>query len=291
MRPDVWKKFQDRFAIDEVAEFYGASESPVSTWVKARNNFHQGHVGRSGMLLKLAFGSMSAVVRHDTETGDLLRDPKTGLCSRVEHGEPGELLGALDPNDISDKFVGYWKNEKATNSKVLRDVLKKGDAWFRTGDLMRTDSDGHIHFVDRIGDTFRWKGENVSTGEVESVVSSHPAVKEANVYGVQLPNHDGRVGCAAVVLEQAPTQETMKGLATYLLSRLARYAAPLFIRVVEIMETTGTSKYTKHGLRTQGVDPDKVGDDKVYWMNLGNSAYEPFGKKEWEGIVGGKTKL
>ncbi|PSK34083.1 Fatty acid transporter protein [Elsinoe australis] len=291
IRPDVWRPFKERFAIPQIAEFYGATESPSSTFIKSRNLFGEGAIGRRGILINALTGSQNCLVKHDVETGEPVRDPATGLCVRADTNEAGELLGWLDPKDVKEKFAGYWGNEKATKGKILRDVLKKGDAYFRTGDLLRTDKEGRTFFVDRIGDTFRWKGENVSTGEVEKVVSKHPAVQEVNVYGVQLPGHDGRAGCAAVVFKGDVGEGELRSLAEYVGRTLPRFAAPLFLRRVYTMDTTGTNKYQKHGLRTQGVEPSKVGEDRLYWLDPKSGVYKEFGDREWQTIVGGETRL
>ena len=302
MRPDVWAKFKDRFAIDEIIEFYGATESPASTLNKSRNRFHQGAIGRVGTLLQLTQRKQLVLIRHDMDTGEPWRDPSTGLCARSPPNEPGELLAQLDPDAISDKFQGYWGNEAATASKILRNVLTRGDAYFRTGDLMTGDRDGHTYFVDRVGDSFRWKAENVSTSELERVLGAHAAIAEANVYGVQLPAHDGRAGCAALVfaftaVENAddvsmPNEATLSSIAEHVTTRLPRYARPLFLRAVTRFETTGTAKYTKHGLRTQGVDPGLVTNgDRLFWLHPRHGTYVAFGKDDWQGLVSGKTKL
>ena len=181
----------------------------------------------------------------------------------------------------------------------MRDVFKRGDAWFRSGDLLRWDGEGRLYFSDRIGDTFRWKSENVSTAEVAEALGKHPQVQEANVYGVLVPNHDGRAGCAVVAF--APTQsyppspELLRSLAKHVADTLPRYAYPLFLRVVrEVgLQNTGTNKQQKHGLRVQGVDPVQVEKSAegglLYWLRDGT--YVPFGKKDWRAITGGKVKL
>ncbi|GAB7338360.1 hypothetical protein MBLNU457_4662t1 [Dothideomycetes sp. NU457] len=293
IRPDVWPVFKSRFNIEEIIEFYGATESPAASFVKSRNTFHQGSIGRRGTLLQLMSRGISQLVRHDVDTGTPYRDPTTGRCETVpEDGTSvGELVMKLDPAAIRESFAGYWRNESASNSKIIRGAFVDGDAYFRTGDLMRRDRDGHTFFVDRIGDTFRWKGENVSTGEVEKVVSVDKAVEEVNVYGVELPGHDGRAGCAAVMLKEEPGKDILERLAGVVKKGLPKYAVPIFLRVVSSMETTGTSKYTKQGLRAQGVDPEKTGEDVVFWLSPQSGTYERFGKREWEGIVGGQTKL
>jgi acyl-CoA synthetase (AMP-forming)/AMP-acid ligase II len=163
---------------------------------------------------------------------------------------------------------------------------------FRSGDVLRWDSDGRVYFHDRIGDTFRWKSENVSTAEVAQALGLHPAVQEANVYGVQLPHHDGRAGCVAIVLDTPQANAQMlASLALHARGKLPRYAVPLFIRVVKELgtQTTGTNKQQKHVLRQQGVDPSKVEDDALFWLKGGT--YVPFRPTDWKALEQGGVKL
>ncbi len=191
---------------------------------------------------------------------------------------------------------------------MLRDVFRKGDAWFRSGDVMRWDAEGRIYFQDRLGDTFRWKSENVSTTEVAHVVGLHPAVQHANVYGVQLPHHDGRAGCVALVLNEPATTatgntsinsnnnglakpEVLASLAAHARAGLPKFAVPLFLRVVQdpSAHTTGTNKQQKHVLREQGIAPDAVDGDALFWLH--GETYEPFGPRQWQELNGGRVKL
>lgn len=288
LRPDVWNRFKDRFGIETIAEFYAATEGSGATWNLSRNDFSKGAIGRGGLIAWLLSGSR-AIVEVDWETEQPWRDPVTRFCKKAAIGEPGELLYKLDPLEIEKNFQGYFGNEKASQSKIMRDVLVKGDAYFRTGDTVRYDAEGRTFFSDRIGDTFRWKGENVSTNEVSEVLGHHLAVKEANVYGVELPNHDGRAGCVAIILTEEPSQELMSSLAQHVKEHLPRYATPLFLRVTKGMELTGTNKQQKHMLRAHGVNPDKVGADKLYWLKDGN--YVKFKGSDWQQLLGGKIKL
>ncbi|KAK3939175.1 hypothetical protein QBC46DRAFT_152132 [Diplogelasinospora grovesii] len=301
LRPDVWNRFKERFGIETIAEFYAATEGSFATFNLSRNDFTKGAVGRSGSLFNLLVGGNIALVQVDHETDLPFRDPKTGFCCRVKTGEPGELLFRLPPNDIGSRFQGYYGDKDATNKKIMRDVFSKGDAWFRTGDVVKWDNENRVYFADRIGDTFRWKSENVSTAEVAQVVGLHPAVREANVYGVELPRHEGRAGCAAVVLEPSallpgdggaqPSNDTLKSLAAHVKRGLPKYALPLFIRVVKdgSLHTTGTNKQQKHVLRGEGVEPGKTGQDGIFWLK--GDAYAKFGPKEWNEITAGKVKL
>ncbi|EFQ31927.1 AMP-binding enzyme [Colletotrichum graminicola M1.001] len=289
LRPDVWNKFKDRFGIDTIAEFYAATEGSFGTWNLSRNDFAKGAVGRNGMLYSLILGFDVALAQMDENNEAPLRDKKTGMCKPAKPGEPGELIFRLSPNDLNRRFQGYYGNPDATKAKIMRDVFSKGDAWFRTGDVVRWDCEGRLYFSDRIGDTFRWKSENVSTQEVGEAVGSHPAVQEANVYGVELPNHDGRAGCAAVVLHCKPSDEVMKSIAKHVKESLPKYALPLFLRVIppHAMQRTGTNKQQKHDLRAQGVKPGIPGD--VYWLK--NDTYVPFSKRDWDELNGGRVRL
>ena len=223
-----------------------------------------------------------------------MRDPATGLCVRADQGEAGELLARLDENNIKEGFSGYYRDTSSTDKKILRDVMRKGDAYFRTGDLIRREG-GSTYFVDRIGDTFRWKSENVATSEVASVMGSHPAVAEANVYGVLVPGHDGRAGCATLVLKDGARLEeaTLAGLAELARANLAHYAVPVFLRVAEKLETTGTNKTVKHALREEGVEPGKVekggSGDRLFWLR--GAAYVPFRERDWERLQGEGVRL
>ncbi|GAP91620.1 putative AMP-binding enzyme [Rosellinia necatrix] len=290
LRPDVWARFQERFGIESVGEFYASTEGSGGTWNYSRNDFSRGAIGRNGWLYGLFMRSRNAVVARDHETDAPCRDPKTGLCISVPRGEIGELLFAL-PEDITRNFQGYYNNPSATDKKILRDVFKKGDAYFRTGDLMSWDSEGRMYFHDRIGDTFRWKSENVATTEVSATIGLHPAVDEANVYGVQLPNHDGRAGCAAIALKTSPNEALLRSLAEHARAKLPKYAVPIFLRLGHGLSAaiTGTNKQQKHRLRLEGVDPVKVGDDELYWLK--GDTYVRFGAEDWARMNAGQVKL
>lgn len=231
----------------------------------------------------------------DWETELPYRDPKTGLCQRVAVDTPGELLFGVNAADISKNFQGYFNNNKASQTKIMRDVLKKGDAWFRTGDVIRRDSNGLTFFMDRIGDTFRWKSENVSTNEVSESLGRHPVVHEANVYGVELPHHDGRAGCVSITLDGDVNEPLLNDLADHAQRTLPKFAVPVFLRVRSredsLGTTTGTNKQQKHVLRQQGVDPRLVGDDELYWLKPGNPGYMKFEEGDWNEMVSGRVKL
>jgi acyl-CoA synthetase (AMP-forming)/AMP-acid ligase II len=164
LRPDVWDRFKERFGIGTIAEFYASTEGITGTWNLSSNGFSSGAVGRHGLLVQTILGGSVAVVEVDWSTELPFRNPKTGLCKAVPLGQPGELLYRLNENDTKKSFQGYYNNKEATEEKIIRNVFRKGDAYFRTGDVIQTDGEGRWYFNDRIGDTFRWKSENVSTG-------------------------------------------------------------------------------------------------------------------------------
>ncbi|KAL0933745.1 family 71 glycosyltransferase [Colletotrichum truncatum] len=194
-RPDVWKRFLERFGVDAICEFYNSTEGVLDLRNLSRGDFLAHAVGHYGLLLRLRYRNMIVPVAIDTETGDVKRDPKTGLAVRMPYEVGGEILVA-HPGERA--FPGYFNNTDATDKKFVKDVLKKGDTFYRTGDSLKRDGDGKWYFLDRLGDTYRWKGENVSTAEVSEVLGSYPGVNEAVVYGVSLPGHDGKAGAAAL---------------------------------------------------------------------------------------------
>ncbi|KAF2205933.1 acetyl-CoA synthetase-like protein [Delitschia confertaspora ATCC 74209] len=313
LRPDVWGPFKERFGIPTICEFYSATESPSGMFNRSTNSFSAGAIGRNGTLATLLVGPSLTVVKidQDSEPPVPVRDPTTGLCMIADWNEPGELMYKLDPANVEKKFQGYFGNDKATNSKVIRNVKAKGDAYFRSGDILRWDKEGRWWFVDRIGDTFRWKAENVSTAEVSEALGKHDAVEEANVYGVLVPNHDGRAGCAAVVLKDKallppspstssarfpglspqPSKETLRSVAQHLINSLPKFAVPIFLRVTRSMHTTGTNKHQKHIFQTEGIDVERVerAGDGLYWLREG--VYERFTGRDLERIRGNEVKL
>lgn len=291
LRPDIWDRFKERFGIETICEFYSATESPQAVWNISSNGFSKGAVGRNGSLSAFILKSQVAIVALNWETEQPSRSPKTGLCIRVPPGSPGELLFKVNPGDIEKKFQGYFNDSKATEAKILHDVIVKGDAWVRTGDVIRWDHEGRWYFCDRIGDTFRWKSENVSTTEVSEALGHHPAIQEANVYGVEVPHHDGRAGCAAILLRADINQALLNELATHASKTLPKYAIPIFLRIVREIQATGNNKQQKHLLRVQGVEPKKVQEDgdKVFWLKGGS--YVEFEQSDWESLEAGRTQL
>ncbi|KAJ5895931.1 Isopenicillin N epimerase component 1 [Penicillium subrubescens] len=184
LRPDVWEQFRERFGVPEVGEFFNSTEGIFGLFNYNRGPFTAGSVGHHGLLMRGLLHNVFVPVAIDPETGDVLRDSKTGFAVRASYDEGGEILVNI-PN--KDAFQGYWRNDSATEKKYLRDAFKKGDLYYRSGDALRRQGDGRWYFLDRLGDTFRWKSENVATAEVSEVIGKFPGVQEANVYGVRLP--------------------------------------------------------------------------------------------------------
>ncbi|MFD3461515.1 long-chain-acyl-CoA synthetase [Nocardia fluminea] len=242
LRPELWDEFRRRFGISRVVEFYGSSEAPLA-FVNAFG------VDRTAGLCPLPY----AVVEYDDETGHARRG-RDGKLRRVGSGGVGLLLAKVNNRQ---PFDGYT-DEKASESKLVRDGFKKGDCWFDTGDLVRDQHFWHIAFVDRLGDTFRWKGENVATTEVEGALGLDERVDQAVVYGVDIPGTDGKAGMAAITLTEGASFDG-KALATTAYQRLPLYAVPLFVRVVAELEQTSTFKSRKVELRKQGYAPDADG--------------------------------
>jgi fatty-acyl-CoA synthase len=251
LRADVWQKFQDRFGIPQIVEFYAATEGTFSL---INVEGQPGSIGRIPPFLAHRFPS--ALVKYDAESGAPARD-ENGRCSRCARGEIGEAIGKIaSPSSDGARFEGYT-SKKDSDAKILRNVFADGDCWFRTGDLMRQDEKGFFYFVDRVGDTFRWKGENVSTFEVEEVLAASPGVEEAIVYGVAVPGADGRAGMAALTTN---ADFNLSQLHDHLCGKLPSYARPLFLRIVPRIERTETFKPKKAQIARESFDPAKISD-------------------------------
>ena len=278
LRPEVWRKLKARFRIPEILEFYGSTEGNVSMF-----NF-DGRVGAIGRAPRYLRGHFNVrLIRFDVEKEEPIR-AANGLCIEAKPGEVGECVGEIGA-DARRAYVGY-ADHAATERKVLRDVFKKGDAFFATGDLMRQDKDGYFYFVDRVGDTFRWKGENVSTTEVAERLAAAPGVLEATVYGVEVGALDGRAGMASLVV--GPDFD-VKALKDKLDAELPDYAQPLFIRLQAAIETTGTFKYRKMDMVADGFDPERV-REPLYYRHP-EKGYVKLSKATYAKIVSGEVRL
>lgn len=297
IRPDVWEAFRQRFGVETINELYGATDGFATCWNKNRGAFGRNAIAVRGPIWHFLNGAREKRIRIDPDTEDILRDPTTGFAIACKVGEAGETIHKVDPAVEATTFAKYFNNSEAGLKRRLCDVFEKGDVWFRTGDMMRDDADGCLYFVDRLGDTFRWHSENVSTNEVADVLGRFDQVAETNVYGVAVPHADGRAGCAAIVPAAASSGGgiDMAALAQHALAKLPRYAVPLFIRIVKQMDYTATNKLQKGKLKADGIDWNKIrqsgSDDHLYWLPPGTTAYVPYGAKEWESIKSGTVKL
>lgn len=278
LRPDVWMGFKKRFDVKVICEFYGASEGNVSF----ANLFNKDcTVGITS--------SEVALVEYDVDADEIVRNSE-GRCVPVEDGKPGLLLGKITETAA---FEGYTDPE-ATEKKVVRDVLEPGDAWFNSGDLMCTVEVGfdlgypHYQFVDRVGDTFRWKSENVSTNEVGEIINAFEQVKFCNVFGVEVPGADGKAGMAALTLNTAPEEFDLEGFAAYVNRELPGYAVPLFLRIQPDIDVTGTFKMVKGDLRKQAYNIDQF-EDPVYVRRAGEDGYTALDADYLETIRSGQA--
>lgn len=249
LRPDIWEAFCARFGISRICEMYGATEGNVAL---QNLDGRVGSVGKPHPVLE----DTVRLARFDLARGELVRGAD-GRCVPCAPDEAGELLGRVG-GPAAMEYDGYT-DRAATERKLVRDAFEPGDAWFRTGDLLRRDAEGYYYFVDRIGDTFRWKGENVATQEVADVLNGAPGITETSVYGVQVPGEDGRAGMAAVVLT-AGTRFDGAAFYAHAERHLPAYARPAFVRVVPEMDVTGTLKQRKQTLAGDGFDPARSAD-------------------------------
>ena len=261
LRPDVWDTFKDRFQVNRIVEIYGASEGNALFMNLLNKNKTIGMTNAD-----------VALIEYDVAEDEVLKTDD-GFCKRILNHDPGLLIVRIGPNAV---FNGYT-DAQATEKKILRNVFDEGDAWFNTGDLIKTVDVGyslgktHYQFVDRIGDTFRWKSENVSTNEVGEILNGYKDVNMSNVYGVQIPGCEGRAGMAAFSLEDAENFD-WQAFSDYVENSLPKYARPLFIRIIQEMDTTGTFKLKKNDLRNEAFDIGKV-SDPIYCLKPNSSNY------------------
>lgn len=298
LRRDIWLDFKKRFHIEAVGEFYAATESPFATTNLQYGDFGVGACRKYGYLINLVLGLSQRLVKMDPEDdNEIYRDPKTGLGQYATRNEPGEMLMKIkDVKNTELTFQGYYGNKEATLSKIVRDVFKKGDAWFRSGDLLKMDEDGLLYFVDRLGDTYRWKSENVSASEVENELMGSKAIKQSVVVGVRVPNHEGRAGFAVIQPlddidpeDRASHPQILDQIITHLNSALPRYAIPQFIKFTNAIESTHNHKVPKNQFKNQKLPKGDNGQDLIYWLN--KDKYEELSEKSWSTIMSGSAKL
>jgi fatty-acyl-CoA synthase len=289
LRPEIWLEFQQRFGITEIGEFYGSTEGTAFSLNHCTTPEAAGACGRAGWLVRRVQGWK--FLKYDVEKDELVRDAN-GFCIEAAVNEPGEMVAKIVEDKPETQFAGYT-DKKATSKKVLTDVLEKGDKYFRSGDLLTLDSKGYIRFTDRLGDTFRWKGENVSTMEVSEVLSTVPGVLEANVYGVEVPHKDGRCPMVAIVLAEGVTDLNFAEMQRLMEEQLPVYARPLFVRVQQNMQITGTFKHQKVQLRKEGYDPANMGQttDRIFWYNPDAKQFEPISPEAIRTLEAGTARL
>lgn len=274
LRPGAWREFKTRFAVEHICELYAASD---------------GNIGFTNILNfdnTIGFSLMAwELVAYDHDSGLPIRDAK-GFMRKVAKGEQGLLLARIDDKAPLDGYTDPQKTEKV----VLHDVFTRGDRYFNTGDLLRNIGFGHAQFVDRLGDTYRWKGENVSTTEVENILLQHPNISEAVAYGVEILNTNGRAGMAAITPAESLATLDFSELLAFARQQMPAYAVPLFLRVKVKMETTGTFKYQKIRLKDEAFDPGKTGDDPIYAWLPGTQTYVQVTDQILADIRGGKYR-
>ena len=277
---DVWMKFERRFHVPQILEFYAATEGTFSLYNC------EGKVGAIGRIPPFLRHRLSlALVRVDPETGEPVRDGD-GFCIPCAGNEAGEAIGQIATDGTASRFEGYT-DKAASEKKILRNVFVNGDAWYRTGDLMRKDESGFFYFVDRIGDTFRWKGENVSTVEVACVASGSPGVVEAVAYGVTIPGNEGRAGMIALVARE---NFDLGAFRRHLKEELPDYARPLFLRVLKTIQATGTFKPKKNDLARESYDP-RTTADAIYFNDSRQQAFVKVDSDLWEKIRSGRVPV
>ncbi|XP_073941559.1 long-chain fatty acid transport protein 4-like [Choristoneura fumiferana] len=282
MRPQIWDEFVKRFNIKRVAEFYGATEGNANI---VNIDSKPGAIGFVSRIIPQVYPI--AIIKVDQETGEPIRD-SNGLCQLAAAEEPGVFIGKISAGNPARAFLGYV-DKSASDKKVVRDVFAKGDSAFISGDILISDELGYLYFRDRTGDTFRWRGENVSTTEVEAAVSRVAGNRDAVVYGVEVPNTEGRAGMCGVV--DASGSLDLTQLARDLAKDLPAYARPVFVRVMDSVDMTGTFKMKKTDLQKEGFDPSVVGKDKLYYHDAKLGQYLPLGPEEYEKIINGQIRL
>ena len=284
LRPDIFQAFSKRFGIKHIREFYGATEGNIALF-----NFDSrpGAIGRIPKWAEKRF--VVKVVRFDVENEKPMRDAD-GRCIPCKPGEIGEIIGEIidDPNAPANRFEGY-ADTNANETKILRNVFRDGDAWFRSGDLVTRDERGYFYFVDRIGDTFRWKGENISTNEVAETINTHPGVASCAVYGIPIANHDGKAGMAALHLSEHEAFD-LDRLTKHLVDNLPPHARPLFLRLRREADMTGTFKIRKVDLMKEGLTPRDL-SEPLYMFDSETGRYRILDESMRGDILEGRMRL
>ncbi|XP_009068571.1 PREDICTED: long-chain fatty acid transport protein 6-like [Acanthisitta chloris] len=280
VRPSVWKEFLMRFGPIKLFEFYGSTEGNLG-FLNYTNKI--GAVGRAGFFSK--FLHSFELLKYDVWKQELIKD-ENGRCQKSPIGKPGLLVVQVTQDA---PFSGYAGNKEASEKKLLRNVFVEGDVYLDTGDLLMQDEDGFLYFTDRVGDTFRWKGENVATSEVAEVIGMMDFVQEVNVYGVSIKNYEGRTGMAAIVLKPGQPFNGER-LYKHVVDFLPSYAQPRFVRIMDVMQITGTFKHQKMHLVNEGFNPEII-SEPLYFMHEPACSYIPLTREIYQNVVSGEIRL
>ncbi|KAI6224328.1 AMP-binding enzyme [Aphelenchoides fujianensis] len=304
LRPEIWAEFVERFGIKKIGEFYGSTEGN-SNMVNIDS-----HIGSCGFIptypgvhkfypLRLLKATRTRFLQVDPETNELCRDAN-GLCIPCKPGDSGEMVGVIK-QCVQTSFAGYL-DQTESDKKIIRNVFKPGDAVFSSGDILLWDYDGRLYFKarsftrspliplvqDRRGDTYRWRGENVSTMEVEGVLQPVMSIQDVAVFGVEVRGREGRAGMiGATLVEGGDLNETLEELADRLPEHLPAYAVPLFLRICKQVDRTGTFKLKKADLQKQGFDPAACNGDLLFYWNADERKYLPLDQQQFEAIQSG----
>ncbi|GAA30321.2 Long-chain fatty acid transport protein 4 [Clonorchis sinensis] len=289
LRRETWLEFQKRFQVPQIGELYGATESNSGIINCDRK---LGAIGFIPQTIRCLYPIY--LIKMDPITEEPVRDAETGLCIECDTNEPGQMIGRINNRNPARFYDGYV-NREASQKKVLRNVFRPGDAWFASGDLLYCDELGYLYFSDRLGDTFRWRGENVSTAEVESVLHRAFPEQAISVYGVQVPGNEGKAGMAAMVvnltnLSPEKEQELVAKLYAEATEHLPIYARPLFLRLCETIEMTSTFKLRKVDLVKAGFNP-AGSNDHLFWLDQKSKSYRRLDEETYENIKQGKLRL
>ena len=275
LHKDIWEEFKSRFHIDHVLEFYGATDG-------AGGLFNIEEV--PGMIGRINTPGSIEIVKIDEETGKFFKDEKN-FCIKCKPGETGMMIVKIEK---TSNFLGY-KDKYKTEERVLRNIFEHEDVYFNTGDLVTLHKDNWVSFADRYGDTFRWKGENVATLEVESIINCFDNIENSTVYGVEIPNSEGRAGMATIKLNDKHSFDLTQ-FSQFVTENLPRYAIPIFIRVKNSLEFTGTHKLRKVNLKKQGYNINKIQDQLYFWISDSNR-YEIFDREKYHNLMNSTLKI
>ncbi|KAH8817008.1 hypothetical protein F5884DRAFT_778187 [Xylogone sp. PMI_703] len=290
LQKEVWEKFRSRFGVPEIREIYRATEGLSKYDNISFNSWGAGCVGFVGPITRFVEKD-TFIVKYDHDQEDIYRDPKTGRCVVAARNEPGEIIGRV-PSMAG--YPDYYLNPAATNAKLIKDVFEPGDLWQRSGDLAVVDKEGWVHFRDRIGDTYRWKGENVSSQEIRLIIAELEEIIDVVVFGSKLPKYDGQAGAAAIKLKArnpATEEKVMQELYAHLVEKgVPSYAIPRLVRITDDMETTATFKHVKHVMKNRSwYDKEAKYTDTVYWLD--DKVYRKLEEHHWRDIERGDAKL